>query len=143
MFADDVAAILDRALATNPNDVSSHATRGLVELDWKGDARPLHKAIESILKQNPDAIQEVADSLFICALAERDATAGERALVALGENTFGNDALQFPRSFGEGVIARMMNDPAKAQAAFTAARATQEKRVQAQPTMAPPCVFSV
>src|SRR5205823_1341429 len=87
------AAIHDRALAINPNDVASIATRGLVELDWKADSRPLHQAIDQLIQtQNPVAIQEVADSWFICALAERDAVTAKRALAALGGNTFGNDA---------------------------------------------------
>jgi len=43
----------------------------------------------------------------------------------------------FPRPFLEGVIARMINDEAKARSAFTAARAEQEKIVQAQPNYGP------
>jgi serine/threonine-protein kinase len=44
----------------------------------------------------------------------------------------------------EGVIARMTNDEHKAQLAFTAARAEQEKTVQAQPDYGPAlCVLGV
>ena len=141
----DTAAALDRALAINPSDVSSQAARALVELDWKAETRPLHEAIDSIGRQNPPAVlQEVADFWFTCALAERDPAAAERALAALGENRFGNDAMKFPRSFGEGLLARMTNDPAKKRAAFTAARAEQEKAVQAQPEYGPAlCMLSV
>ena len=63
---------------------------------------------------------------------------------ALGKNTFGNDAVQFGRAFGEGLIARMTNDGSTARAAFTAARTEQEKRVQAQPNYGPPlCVLGL
>ena len=37
------------------------------------------------------------------------------------------------RSFGEGLLARMTKDEARARTAFEAARAQQEKIVQAQP----------
>jgi len=44
----------------------------------------------------------------------------------------------------EGVIARMTNDEHKAQLAFTAARAEQQKNVQAQPDYGPEwCVLGV
>ena len=56
----------------------------------------------------------------------------------------GSDAVHFPRPFVEGVIARMTNDEHKAQLAFTAARAEQEKIVQAQPDYGPAwCVLGV
>jgi len=58
-------------------------------------------------------------------------------LAALGDNTFGDDATQFSPAFGQGLLARMMKDENKARAAFTAARITQEKRVQEQPDYAP------
>jgi serine/threonine-protein kinase len=44
----------------------------------------------------------------------------------------------------EGVIARMTNDTEQARVAFTAARAEQEKVVQAQPNYGPPlCVLGL
>ena len=131
------AALLDRCLAINPNDIDTRVARAALDHDWKADPRPLHQVIESIRAENPGAVATVADSWFRCALAERDASAAEAALEALGENTFGNDAVNFGRNFGEGLIARMTNDDAKARAAFTAARAEQEKRVQAQPDYGP------
>jgi TolB-like protein len=138
------AAILDRGLAIKPDDVETKVVRALVELDWKADPRPLHQTIDSILERTPAAIQSVADSWLICALAERDATAAERALAALGENTFGNDAVQFSRSFGEGLIARMAKDESKARSAFAAARSQQEKIVQSEPNYGPAlCVLGV
>ena len=52
--------------------------------------------------------------------------------------------VHFTRPFVEGVIARMTNDEHKAQLAFTAARAEQEKTVQAQPDYGPAwCVLGV
>jgi serine/threonine-protein kinase len=111
--------------------------RGLTFLSWKGDTKPLHQTIEEVRTKNPAALPGIADSWFLCALAERDAKAGEAALAALGDNTFGDDATQFSPDFGRGLLARMTNDENKARAAFTAARSAQEKHVQEQPDYAP------
>jgi TolB-like protein/Tfp pilus assembly protein PilF len=135
-FPENVA-VLDRALAIKPDDPDTMAARGIAILSWKGDTHPLHQTIEELRAKNPAAISGVADSWFLCALAERDAKAGEAALAALGDNTFGDDATQFSPDFCRGLLARMMNDENKARAAFTAARSAQEKRVQEQPDYAP------
>jgi serine/threonine-protein kinase len=132
-------AALDRALAIAPNDVETKVTHAFVELDWKADTQPLHQMIGSIRATNPAAVPSIADSGLICALAERDAAAAKDALIALGENpiNLGGDVL-FDPLFIEGVIARLTKDDNKARLAFTAARAKQEKTVQAQPNYGPP-----
>jgi tetratricopeptide (TPR) repeat protein len=56
----------------------------------------------------------------------------------------GQNSVNFTRPFVEGIIARMTNDEQKAQLAFTAARAEQEKTVQAEPNYGPAwCVLGV
>jgi len=101
---------------------------------WKGDTRPLQQTIDAILAQGSGAIVSAADIWFFCALAERDPAAAERALVALGDNQCWNEgAIILSHSFGEGLLARMTKDEARARTAFEAARAQQEKIVQAQP----------
>ncbi len=138
------AAVLDRCLAIDPNDIDTRVARARLDLEWKADPRPLHKFIDSIRTENPGALPTVADSWFACALAERDASVAEVALESLGENTFGNDAMQLSRTFGQGLIARMTNDESKARTAFTAARTEQEKHVQAQPNYGPAfCVLGL
>jgi TolB-like protein/Tfp pilus assembly protein PilF len=134
----EIIAVLDRALSIKPDEVDTRVFRALVSLDWKADPAPLHRTIEEIrAKGAPEAIKTVADNWFLCALAERDAASAHAALGALGENFFGNDAVHLFRSFGEGLIARMEKDDAKAHAGFTAARADQERRLQTQPDYAP------
>jgi TolB-like protein/class 3 adenylate cyclase/Tfp pilus assembly protein PilF len=138
------AAVLDRALSIKPDDVETKVARALVELDWKADTRPLHQTIDEIRAKNPAGLQTVADTWLICALAERDATAAASALTALGENTFGNDAVRLSPAFGEALVARMSKDEGKARSAFTAARAQQEKVVQDQPNYGPAiCVLGL
>ena len=85
---------------------------------------------------------KIADWWLLCALAERDVAAAKDALIA--DATLGHNAVYFTRPFVEGVIARMTNDEHKAQLAFTAARAEQQKNVQAQPDYGPAwCVLGV
>jgi TolB-like protein/class 3 adenylate cyclase/Tfp pilus assembly protein PilF len=130
-------SVLDRALAIKPDDVETKATRALVDLDWKADTRPLHETIASIQDKEAAALPRVADTWFLCALAERDAAAGQAALAALGDNTFGDNATQLSAKFGEGLLARAVKDEGKARSAFAAARAQQEKLVQAQVNYGP------
>jgi len=141
----EAIAVLDRPLAIVPDNAETRATRAEFELFWKGDTRPLHQTIDSILAQGPGAIDSAAASWFACALAEHDMAAAERALVALGDNPcWGEGAIQLSRSFGEGLLARMTKDEARARTAFEAARTQQEKIVQAQPDYGPPlCVLGL
>ena len=143
-YAEAIAA-LDRALAIVPDNAETRAARGLYYLCWKADTRPLHQTIDAILAQGPGAIASAADIWFFCALAERDPAAAERALVALGDNqSWGESAIILSRSFGEGLLARMTKDEARARTAFEAARAQQEKIVQVQPDYGPTlCVLGL
>src|SRR6266545_1953179 len=133
-----------RALAVEPNDVSMKLSLSSWELGLNANTRPLHQAIESIRATNPAAI---SSSLYwlTCALAERDAAAATAALSARGEKEIWfNDQVLFNRAFVEGLIARMTNDEHKARTAFTAARAEQEKIIQAQPDFGPAwCVLGL
>ncbi|MEO7723861.1 MAG: adenylate/guanylate cyclase domain-containing protein, partial [Chthoniobacterales bacterium] len=139
------AAALDRAITIVPNNVATQTSRALVDYNWKAETRPLHETIDSILAGSPAAISDAAGLWFLCALAEHDPTAAERALVALGENPlWGDGTVIFTRSFGEGLLARMTKDEARAQSTFGKARLEQEKIVQAQPDYAPPlCVLGL
>ena len=137
----EMAAMLDRGLTIKPGDVEISTTRALVDLEWKADPRPLHQMLHSL---NSDAIKNVADTWFECAIAERDPVAAERALTALGPTDIGLDAVYLNHEFATGLIARMTKDETKARAAFTAARAKQEKLVQQQPNWGPAvCVLGL
>ena len=137
-FAEEKSA-LDRALAIEPNDLDTKLERAAVDFYWKADPRPLHQVIDSIRATNPGATQDIAEFWLLCALAERDATAARNALTAAGENpAYTEEAATFSRQFMEGVIARMIKDNAAARAAFTAARAEQEKIIQAHESYGPP-----
>ena len=136
---------LDRALAIVPDNVETQAARAAFELYWKGDTRPLRQTIDSILAKGSGAIVSAADLWFFCALAERDPATAERALVALGDNPcWSESAIILSHSLGEGLLARMNKDEARARTAFETARAQQEKIVQAQPDYGPAlCVLGL
>jgi len=144
-FADAIGAF-DRALAIAPSNTDLRTIRDHDEFCWKADIRPLRRTIDSILTQGGlSAIAPSADGWFFCAMVERDAGTAERALVALGDNIcWGESAINLSRKFGEGMLARMMKDEARARPAFEAARAEQEKIVQEQPDYGPAlCVLGL
>jgi TolB-like protein/Tfp pilus assembly protein PilF/predicted Ser/Thr protein kinase len=132
--------MLDRVLAIVPNDASTKISGPLWEFEWKADTQPLHQMIDSIRATNPAAMRSVAGNWLVCALGERDAAAAKEALIILGENGFCRGWVHLNRQLMEGVIARMMKDENKARSAFIAARAEQEKTVQAQPDYGPALV---
>jgi TolB-like protein/Tfp pilus assembly protein PilF/predicted Ser/Thr protein kinase len=134
----------DRILTIEPNNLVWKAARAFVEVDWKADTRPLRELIDEIRARNPAAMPQIAPWWLLCALAERDVAAAKDALLASDEFPLQQDAVHFTRPFVEGVIARMTDDEDKAQLAFTAARAEQERKVQAQPDYGPAwCVLGL
>jgi serine/threonine protein kinase len=135
---------LERALSIVPNDIDTRISRAQAELDWKADTRPLHNAIDALLGTQPSAGSSFADSWLYLALCERDFAAAERALTALGDHTFGPDAILFSPIFGQGLLARVRGDSSAAQVAFTAARTQQEKVIAAQGEYGPAlCVLGM
>jgi TolB-like protein/serine/threonine protein kinase/Tfp pilus assembly protein PilF len=140
-------SLLARVLSFEPNDPVTNVLHAFVELDSDANARSVHEIIDSIRRTNPAAIPNIANNWLICALAERDIAAAKQALAACGENPIllgSNENIIFPRSFAEGVIARMNHDDDKARAAFAAAHAEQEKIVQAQVNYGPAlCVLGL
>ena len=131
----------DRAQAIDPNYVEAKIAPASVEMAWKGDTKPLHQLIDSTRSTNPAAIPDIANTWFLCALAERNPVAAKEASIAAGQNISPhNQGVHFNRRFVEGIIARMIKDDDKALSAFTAARAEQEKIVQAQPNYGPSLV---
>jgi tetratricopeptide (TPR) repeat protein len=132
-----MAAALDRALEIVPNDSDTRLGRASIDLDWRGDTKPMHSTIEEIGSQNPSDLSEIADQWVTLALCERDFAAADRALTSLGDNVFGEDAVSFRGAFAEGLLARMKGDDAAANAGFSRARVEQEEKVHAHPDYGP------
>ena len=133
----DAANALDRALKIAPTSIEMRLARAEVDLNWRADTRPLHAALNAILAKNPAAAPDLAGGLLFVGFCERDQAATERAIAALGDGSFGPDAIQLRKTFWEGLAAKRSGDKAGAERAFTAARAEQEPKVAAAPDFAP------
>ncbi|PYK41181.1 MAG: hypothetical protein DME60_04765 [Verrucomicrobia bacterium] len=130
----ELKSALASALAVSPNDLDMAYWPAYVEFQARADTRPLHQMIESIRATSPTPTPHIAEWWLACALAECDATAAKDASDAHGENSIQlGGEIFLSRSFVEGLIARMTRDEGKARSAFVAARAEQQKCVQAQP----------
>ena len=140
----DMAAKLDRAHAIVPRDVDTMVARAAVDLYWRADTRPLHDMINTVLAENPAIAPTLADTWLTLALCERDFGAATRALAALGNNPINIDAVSLNPAFARGLVARAQRDNVAADAAFSEARARQEKLVREQPDYAPAlCVLGL
>jgi serine/threonine protein kinase/Flp pilus assembly protein TadD len=131
------AAALDRALTIEPDNVDIRVTRAFVDFHWKGETHALHRTLADIRAAKPEAVADIAGDWFSCAMAERDGMAGRAALEAM-TSPLSDYKVHLSRPLLKGLLARMENDPEKAQAAFAAARIEQEKVLQAQPNYGPP-----
>ncbi len=130
----DLRSALVSTLAVFPNELNTAYWQGYVEFQAKADTRPLHQMVDSTRAANPTPTSGITEWWLACALAERDTTAARNASDAHGEDSIDlGDEVFLSRSFVEGLIARMRKDEGNAQPAFVAARAEQQKLVQAQP----------
>jgi TolB-like protein/Tfp pilus assembly protein PilF len=137
-------SVLDRALAIEPNDGSTKVALAAVQFHWKADTRSLHRTIDSIGAANADAFASAADEGLSCALAERDVAAAKNVLNTIGDTPLTDYSVHLNRPIIQGVIARMTKNDGDARALFTAARAQQEKTVQAEPNYGPAlCVLGL
>jgi TolB-like protein/Tfp pilus assembly protein PilF len=142
-YVEEKSALV-RALAIEPNDVFTRVAIAALEFHWKGDTQPMHQTIESVQVANPGALPTVIDDWLSLALAERDVVAAKNALNTIGETPLNDYSVHLNRPFMEGLIARMTRNEDAARAAFTAARAQQEKTVQAEPNYGPAlCVLGL
>jgi TolB-like protein/Tfp pilus assembly protein PilF len=142
-YAEEKSALV-RALAIEPDDVFTKVAIAAVEFHWKADTLPLHQAIESVQAANPDALPNVIDDRLSCSLAERDVAAAKNVLNTIGNIPLNDYSVHLNRPFVEGLIAHMTRNEDAARAAFTAARAGQEKIVQVQPDYGPAlCVLGL
>jgi tetratricopeptide (TPR) repeat protein len=98
----------------------------------------LHAVIEKILTDDPASAGTLVRWRLYLAFWKHDPVAADRALAALTENTVETGRMvKFSRAYLQGLVARMKGDTAAARAAFTAARAEQEKAVRARPDDGP------
>ncbi len=132
----DMAAVLDRVVAINPNDLTTRVQRAFVDLQWRGDAKPLHNAIEAVVARDEKAAAPISDRWLFLALCEHDKIAAERALAVLARDGCHDEGIPFPRAWCEGMVEQIGGDQTAARAAFTRAREEIESLLLEQPDYA-------
>jgi serine/threonine protein kinase/tetratricopeptide (TPR) repeat protein len=140
----DEKSVLDRALAIEPTDFDTKIALAALQFHWKADTRPMHQTIDFIRSKNPEALSTAVDEQLSWALAERDVAAAKDVLNTIDHTPLTDYSVHLNRPIIEGVIARMTRNDGDARALFTAARAQQEKTVQAEPNYGPAlCVLGL
>lgn len=132
----EAGPLVERAYALWPGDLNVRFMRAKQPFAARADFRPLRAELSAILVEDPGAEAKISEELFQCALAERDPAAATRAAAAIPAEGMLDGAFVYPREWFAGLAARAFHDPDVASASFTAARATVEKLVLAQPDYA-------
>jgi len=133
------ATMFERAAPILPRDHFARTQLGLNVFLERGNLEPLRAVLSDILNEDPKAVTEIANGLFTCALAARNAAGVTRALESIraeGLRDNYNNSL-WARDWFVGLAARTFGDVNEAQAAFTSAREIEDKNVRDQPDYAP------
>jgi TolB-like protein/class 3 adenylate cyclase len=128
----EMAAMLDRALALAPDQIIIRGQRAFVDLDWRADPKPLHSTIELILREKPSATPQIADQWLYLALCERDPDTAARALALLPPDGCNRDGIPFPVTWCESLVARAKGDLDSAHGALIKARTELDEIVRDQ-----------
>jgi serine/threonine-protein kinase len=133
----NLMATFDRALAVTPNDAVARVARGLAELDSNATVRAGQLAVQQVLANDPADGVKIVDRWFNIALCARDANDAKRALGSMLQEgiTWGAN-VRTPRSFCEGLAARVFGDNEAAMNAFADAREEMETVLKKQPDYA-------
>lgn len=134
----EAAKTYARALSVDPQDYFARTQLAEIAFFARAELPPWRAEINRVLAEDPTAATAIANSLFNCALAERDRDGLRRALEAIrpeGLRHPYNNTL-WSREWFVGLAARSLGDEAGAKKAFTAARAIEEKAVSDQPAYA-------
>ena len=135
----EAAAYRGRALAVAPDEPTARVASALVDLQSRADTQPVHEAIQSVVTKDPSAVDRIAGYWLYVSICRRDAAEMASALASLPtEGMIPGVAgiVAMPRSFLEGLAARVRNDLTDGQRAFTAARVAMEKILREQPDYA-------
>jgi len=128
--------ISERGLALPTKSNYARLLPAWIDFHERGDCRPWHDVLEKILAENPASARDLTRGRFFVSVYERDPVAAERALATLDYpvmNARGIGDVKFSPAYAHGLVARIKGDAAGAYAAFSAARAQQERVVHATP----------
>ena len=79
----EAAAAWDRVLAVAPGDPSTRVWRALVDLDSRADTQPAYEAIQNVVRNDPSAVDAIAEQWLYLALCRRDVAEISSALASL------------------------------------------------------------
>jgi tetratricopeptide (TPR) repeat protein len=124
---DQMARVLDRIIAVEPDRRLARIIRAGIETDRRADTGPCRAAIEKILTNEPGSEKDpfVAGSRLDLALFDRELDAASSLAAALPQKN--------GRDFWLGVVARLKGDVAGARAAFMRARTGAEEELRVHP----------
>jgi serine/threonine-protein kinase len=128
--------IASRGLALPTKNNYARLLPAWIDFHEQADTRPWHAVLEKILAENPASARDLTRGRFFVGLYERDPVAAERAFATLDYpvmNARGIGAVKFSPAYASGLLTRLKGDPAGAFAAFSGARAQQEKAVREAP----------
>jgi serine/threonine-protein kinase len=133
----NLIAAFDRAQQITPNDAVARVARGLAELDSNATVQPAQAAVHQVLANNPGDGVKIVDRWFPIALCARDVNDAKLALASMLQEgiTWGAN-VRTPRSFCEGLVARLNGDNEAAMNAFAEAREEMEAVLKKQPDYA-------
>jgi serine/threonine-protein kinase len=128
--------IANRGLALPTKNNYARLLPVWIDFHEQADTRPWRAVLEKILAENPASARDLTRGRFFVGLYDRDPVAAERALATLDYpvmNARGIGAVKFSPAYARGLLARIKGDAAGAYAAFSDARAQQEKAVREAP----------
>jgi tetratricopeptide (TPR) repeat protein len=105
--------------------------RAQISLNERADLKPGLEMQAKLVAEDPTIAPDLDDPFS--ALCERTDAAVARSLTNYPADGTVQHGVIYPRTYWEGAVALWQKDLAKAQAAFTAARAQVEKTLQEQP----------
>jgi serine/threonine-protein kinase len=133
----DVASVLERALVLVPSDIDTRVARARVDLDERGDPKPLHATIHAIVAAQPSAAEGLANDWFFLALCERDPAETAQALNSIPASGLGTEWNVFSRVWCAALAAKVRGDADAARSGFTAARTELQRKMGEQPEYGP------
>jgi serine/threonine-protein kinase len=128
-----------RALSVRPDDQFARAQLAQLPFFERANLETWETELAAVASTTPAAESEIANGLFFCGLAKRDAALTSRALRAIApeglRDTFNNSL--WARDWFVGLAARTFGDHDAARTAFSSAREVEAKIVAEQPEYAP------
>jgi tetratricopeptide (TPR) repeat protein len=118
----EMAETMDRVIALRPDDLVFRAQRAAIELHWHANTQPVRQFITTALGPGMQTGPDLTFNWFDVAIHERDGVDAHNAVALMLPGGCHFVDVPFPRSWCEGMAARLRNDGRTARAEFKRAR---------------------